>query len=238
MIFSTVTQFVEQVGRRRIDKYGDLDQLLCVYIGPSDQVGSFVPNIDSAHPEYPLMFVTDSQVTWHEALVSEVSVTFTGKVLTSGQTQYISPPITSENVVQGSRDFVSAWSHSIGTQLLYAPTEGQVYTLLQPVELFNCGTQTLTVRYFGTQCSVKYQAYPRPTDFKYASLGLSRVKWSVISRTLGPITTVNSGVTADVVAQFKTTIAKPPDLFGSALGISIEQQGKWFTCTEVYGPTF
>lgn len=238
MIFSTVTQFIEQVGRRKVAKYGDLDQLLCVYVGPTDQASKFEPQVNSAHPDYPLMFVTDTQVTAKEALVTEISVTYAGKIMTGGQSQYITPPITSETPVQGSRDFVSGWSHFTGTQLLYAPTPGQVYTLLQPVDLYNCGTQTLTVRYFGTQCTVKYQAYPRPKDFQYAELGLSRVTWSVISRHLGPITTVNSGVTLQVVNDFLKTIDKPPALFGSALGFQIEQQGKWYNCIEVYGPTF
>lgn len=236
MIFSTITQFVEQVGRRKVARYGDLDQLVCVYIGPSDQASDFEPLVESAHPDYPLMFVTDTQVIAREALTAEVSVTYQGKITYSGQSSYITPPITSESPVQGSRDF----QQSFMTVRTPATTgTGAGAGTIIPAN-YDYGTQVMTVRYIGTQCSIRYQTYPRPTSLHYSSLGLGRVKWSVLSRTIGARTVAASGVLYDIAQAAINQMQIPPipPLFAANLGISIEQQGKWYTCSEVYGPTF
>lgn len=236
MIFSTVTQFVEQVGRRKVARYGDLDQLICVYVGPTDQASSFEPLVNSAHPNYPLMFVTDTQVTAKEALVSEISVTYAGKILYSGQLSYVSQPITSESPVQGSRDF----QRTFVSQRSYpqAGTGTGAGTVI--FATYDYGTETIAVRYIGTQCTVKYQAYPRPTSLHYSSLGNSRVKWSILSQTVGTRTVVASGVIAEIAQLGINGMAIPPipSIFAANLGFSLEQQGKWYNCTEVYGPTF
>src|SRR5262245_8558261 len=105
MIFSTVTTFVEQVGRRQVWKYAELDNMTCIWTGPASGALQFRPNVNSKHPQYPLMFVTDSEIVTKEGAVAEVSVTYTGIIRTSGAKSYVTPPIISISSVQGSRDF-------------------------------------------------------------------------------------------------------------------------------------
>ena len=247
IIFNSVTAFVEQVGRRLQWKYAELDNLLCTYIGPSASALQFKPPINSAHPSYPLMFVTDSSITNNEAGVAEVSVTYAGIIRTSGASSYLTPPITTESPVQGSRDFVNLFITPTGfAGLVYGP--GGVGAQFEQV--YSVTTRNVTVRYVGRQCSVRYQAYPRPTGLKYSHIGLSRVQWTVLSITYGASSTVVSAITSSNAQQIfdvnylQSTGQLPspnvgvPPLYAANLGMEIEQRGQWYNCTEIYGPTF
>jgi len=236
MIFSTVTNFYEQVGRRKAFKYGELDQLVCVYTGPSNLAQAFDPPLNSRHPDYPLMFVTDSEIVTREALVSEVTVTYQGKILTGGQTSYVGPPFITESNVQGSRDFML---YTVSPVYFGPVITGQGPTGVQNVSLNDVGTQTVTVRYIGQACSVRYQAYPLPANPQYSSLGKSKVKWSILSEVRGQMSIVAHGVTPSYAAaiepQFITAV---PPLFAAYFGMQVEQIGNWYNVTETYGPTF
>src|ERR1700746_1556279 len=186
IIFNSVTAFVEQVGRRLQWKYAELDNLLCTYIGPSASALQFKPPINSAHPSYPLMFVTDSSITNKEAGVAEVTVTYAGIIQTSGASSYITPPITTESPVQGSRDFVDLFITPTGVPTMVFNPGGFGTTVEQ---LYNVTTRNVTVRYVGRQCSVRYQSYPRPNGLKYSHLGISRVQWTILSITYGASST-------------------------------------------------
>jgi hypothetical protein len=236
MIFSTVTNFQEKVGRRQVWKYAELDNMLCVYTGPNSLALDFKPLINSPHPSYPLMFCTDSQITTLDAGVAEVQVTYAGIIQTSGTSSYVTPPITSESAVQGSRDFQRTFV-SLKTPAI-AGTGTGAGTII-PAN-YDYGTETLAVRYIGVQCSVRYLAYPRPTSLKYSSLGKSRVTWSILSQTIGPRTVVASGVLYEVAQAAISSMAIPPvpSLFAAYLGSQLEQRGKWFECSEIYGPSF
>jgi len=246
IIFNSVTAFVEQVGRRLQWRYAELDNMICVYIGPQASALAFKPKINSRHPQYPLMFVTDSSITNKEALVAEVSVTYAGIIQTSGASSYITPPVTTESPVQGSRDFVAPFvqqtSDPVYQQIGGASAAGGgpgSAVLIQPA-FFSCGTQNVTVRYVGTQCSIRYQAYPRPTSLHYSSLGLGRVTWNVLSQYYGPKTVIGQQLTAAYANQLVANyypITIPP-LFAANLGFEREQRGLWYNCVETYGPTF
>jgi hypothetical protein len=247
VIFSTVTQFVEQVGRRLQWKYGELDVLVGTWNGPSAGALQFKPKVGSPHPDYPLMFCTDSQIIHQNALIAEVEVTYQGIIQTSGASSYITPPITTESPIQGSRDFVDVFIQPTGFVGLATGPGGAV---TQSAQYWNVSTRSVTVRYIGKQCSVRYQSYPRPTGLKYSQLGLSRVQWTVLSRTYGPTSQVATQVTNNnaqliVNEQFlQATGALPtpnvgvPPLYAANLGVQIEQRGQWYNCVETYGPTF
>jgi hypothetical protein len=239
VLFSSVSYFAEQVGRRLQWRYAELDNLLCTYVGPSSQAIQFKPPINSPHPQYPLMFVTDSNITNREAGVAEVAVTYAGIIQTSGASSYITPPVTTESSVQGSRDFTQYVINQI-TQAIYGTGTG---TGSYSAPTYNYGTQSLSVRYIGNQCSIRYQAYPRPTRLHYSSLGLGRVNWAVISTVKGPVSVIGSGVSYDMASQAigqltAGGVTGVPPLYARNLGFAIEQRGLWYNCTEVYGPTF
>jgi hypothetical protein len=241
MIFSTVTAFVESVGRRIIYRFSELDQMRCIYTGPNALADAFLPPVNAPHAVYPLMFVTASEVTKREATIAEVTVTYEGKI--NGNSPYVTAPITTESSVQGSRDF----SRSIilptsppvyGTQPNPLNPAAPLIVLTQPA-LYSVGTQTITVRYIGTQVSIRYHACPRPTGLHYSSLGLSRVHWTVLSQTYGAVSVAASGLTGPQAQSQNFNVTGAAPLFASNLGFERTQRaGKWYDCTEIYGPTF
>lgn len=249
IIFNSVKAFVEQVGRRQVYRYAELDQMVCIYNGPSAGALAFKPKINSPHPQYPLMFVTDSNITAQAALIAEVSVTYAGIIQTSGAKSYITPPVTTESTVQGSRDFIQyviTQQYPAGITTYTVPqgpanapyTEQQIY----PAG-YQYGTQSIAVRYIGNQCSIRYQSYPRPTKLNYSSLGLGRVGWTVISTTKGPVSVIGANISYDmcVAAIAKLTAGGAtgvPPLYARNMGFDVEQRGAWYNVTEVYAPTF
>jgi len=243
--FNSVTSFVEQVGRRLQWKYAELDNMVCIYNGPSYGAIQFKPPINAPHPQYPLMFVTDSSIDYKDAGIAEVRVTYAGIIQTNGTGSYVTPPVTSESPVQGSRDFVYYLMVQTFAAQYQKDALGNPITGYSLPALYNYGTQTVTVRYIGTQCSIRYQAYPRPTGLKYSSLGIGRVNWTILSQFRGPMqiagSNVEQGVAQAAVNQMIISSGGTnhiPPLYAANLGVSREQRGLWYNCVEVYGPTF
>lgn len=221
---------VESLGRSRVEQFGQMDRMTCVFTGPDNTLYNFP--ISSPHPEYPLMFVTSANAKTIPGGLSEVTIVFDGKLLTNGASSYVTTGVTEERSVQGSRDFVN-----------YVTT---VYSHAQPGliiiggnTLYTVSTQSVAVRYIGTECLVRYQAYPRPTALQYSAIGLSRVKWTVLSSTYGALSVVgNPGVLdpSSVINALPT--AGVPPLVAKNLGFDVIQRGQWYDCVETYGPTF
>jgi|SRR5215470_7951513 len=248
MIFSTVTTFVEQVGRRQVWKYAELDNMTCIWTGPADGALQFKPKINSHHPKYPLMFVTDSEIVTKEGAVAEVNVSYAGIIQTSGAKSYRTPPIVTVSAVQGSRDFHDIFITPHGpVQWVFSAT-----TSATAVQFYDVTTRPITVRYIGSQASIRYQAYPRPSQLAYITLGLSLVGWDILSSTYGASSTVVAQVTGDDASKVtdinyeikqgqlpskNPTLGVQP-LYASNLGFTFEQRGLWYDCTEIYGPTF
>jgi hypothetical protein len=221
---------IEQVGSRRVTQFGQLDQLVSVFIGPDNSINNFP--INSPHTSFPLMFVVNADAKSIPGGLSEVTVTTRGKMLTNGATSYIGPAVTEEHSVQGSRDFQ--------TYLSIAYINGQVVSSApigtQPI--YNIVAQTTAVRYIGRECRVRYQAYPRPTSLHYSSLGLSRVSWTVLSSTPGSSSVVVTGTFTPQSAIAGLPPVFTPALYAANLGFDIVQNGLFFDCVEIYGPTF
>jgi hypothetical protein len=81
IIFNSVTDFVEQVGRRRVHKSKtiDLDTMSCVFTGPTWRVGQYIPRDRTPHPDFAFMTSTGWSVRDIEAGVSELSIDYVGK---------------------------------------------------------------------------------------------------------------------------------------------------------------
>jgi len=238
VIFSTVTQFVEQVGRRQQWRYADLDVMVCIWNGPSVGALGFKPQSGSPHPEFPLMFVTDSQIIKEAALVSEVQATYQGRIDSNHKTE----PQLSIQAFQGSRDYTTGWM---------AQTAAPVYTqiagpggvlglfgsVMTSPPMYSAGTQQWTVRWWGENASIRFHAYPLPGDKQYQSLGLANCKWEIIGWFAGPqITTVSNVDSASANAIYNQYPAHPVIAMEKIyIGRTVVQQGKWYEITEQYG---
>lgn len=237
-IFNSITKFVEDVGRRQVWKYANLDQMNCRWVGPASGALGFKPKVNTPHPDFPLMFCTDSTITYKAALAAEVQATYQGIIQWNGKKPYITDPVLSTSPVQGSRDFTLLW---VATHVVYISggTSQQSGTQAGYLYLNDVGSRSLAVRYVGNQCSIKYQAYPEPIGLNYYGLGITHVTWAVLSQTYGPVSPIAYGVDQTYVGKLQDQyITNPPPLFAANLGFSKEQKGKWYDCTETYGPTF
>jgi len=245
IIFSSVRSFVEQIGRRRTYKIGELDQMTCIYAGPTALVDQFLPQKNSSHPIYKLMFVESSDITNQQATISEVTVNYSGVINSGGQTTYKTSPLLIESSISGSRDFDVAVQSVYSTGYVAgASGQGPPGTLgVGYATLYNLGVQTRTVRYVGHACVVRYQMTPQPSPNSpnFSSLGLSRVKWTILSTTLGTIKMIGPGgyLQSYINALLPTLLQQVPPLFAAYMGMSCKQRaGSWYDVEEQYGPTF
>jgi hypothetical protein len=102
VLFSSITQFIEQVGRtRQVQKRDTLDTLTRIYTGPTAQLADFIPANGTPDVQYSLMTVISvtSKDLGHGSGVSEVQVNYQGK-LASGS-RYTSLPTISTSWSEG-----------------------------------------------------------------------------------------------------------------------------------------
>ena len=92
MIFSTVTRYVEQVGRRIIQqRRGALDSVETVFNGPTETELLNTPAWGQPLlPDFPFMYCETANVARREAGISEIHATYVGKI--RSQTDVISTP--------------------------------------------------------------------------------------------------------------------------------------------------
>ena len=237
VIFSTVTQFVEQVGRRQQWRYADLDIMVCIWNGPSAGAWGFKPQVGSPHPSFPLMFVTDSQIVNQAALVAEIQATYQGRIDSNHKTE----PQLSMTPFQGSRDFTIGWmTQTHAPQYTQIAGPGGVLTQ-QGVQtapaLYSAGSKQMTARWWGENANVLFHAYPLPGDAQFSSLGLSNCKWELIGWFSGPPTVSVTDVDQYTAQQTYNQYPGQPyiNMQTMYIGRSVVQRGKWYEVTEQYG---
>jgi hypothetical protein len=141
VIFNSVNQFVEAVGRRTVqEKPNSLDQLECIFTGPSALAIGFLPKPKSRHPVYPMMYCSRSEILAKEALVAEVRVSYVGKLSGAPNGVYITTPDVSRSRHLGSVSFTTTVS-------------------LSPILL---ATTSYTVRYIAKAATFKYLTNQAP----------------------------------------------------------------------------
>src|SRR5215475_6943904 len=129
----------ETLGRQRSYQWADLDRLQVAYIGPAGSLEKFP--INSPHPDYPLMFVLNTQEETFEGGLTRLQVTYEGKFTTKGQSTYITPAVISESPAEGSRDFTQAYMTPIGVPgLVLVPQPGTPVLAAVIAQLYNIGT--------------------------------------------------------------------------------------------------
>jgi hypothetical protein len=236
VIFSTVTQFVEQVGRRQQWRYADLDIMVCIWNGPAYGAWDFKPQAGSPHPQFPLMFVTDSQIINEAALVAEIQVTYQGRIDSNHKTE----PQLSTSPFQGSRDFTTGWmyqSRALQYTQIAAPGLPSGQSIVTADPLYAAGTKQVTIRWWGENANVLFHAYPLPGDAQFSGLGLSNCKWELIGWFEGPMVTSVFNVSQDAAAAVFNQYPTQPyvTMEKMYLGRSVVQRGKWYEITEQYG---
>jgi hypothetical protein len=164
LIFNSIVQFEIQPERtKRRVKRDDLDTLMEVWTGPSDQEDIFVPTIGTVHPQFNLMTVIDTSVKRMPASVSEVTIDYHGKLDSSGQSQYTSVPNINQYWSEGE---VSYQINSSVSLTIQGSAPGLYSTIIQ------VGVMTYSHRYTGRCCEIVYLTNRRPTG-NPTNLGLS-----------------------------------------------------------------
>lgn len=249
LIFSTVDTFVEQVGRRKQWRWGDLDTLVCTWNGPSAGALQFKPQVNAAHPQYPLMFCTDSQITDQAALIAEVQATYQGIIQWNGKLPYYTPGIVTTSPVQGSLDYQRGY---YAKKPLVTPTAlgGSTLVPIDPslpplpgtptatyIYLYDVGSQQVTFRWIGQESRVRYQAYPEPKAPVYGHLGLSQASFQLVFEQVGIISVATQVTGYDgVLTWMAQNIPKRPFIDLMLTGFQREQRGRWWNCVESYAP--
>jgi hypothetical protein len=245
LIFNTVTQFVEQVGCRLQWKYADLDNLVSTWNGPQAGALQFKPQTGTPHPNFPLMFCTDSQIVYQDALIAVIEATYQG-TMQATKAPYYTPGILSATPFQGSRDFqlpyLNQLSAAVYTQLAGS---GQTFQtgpyggVMTSPAFYAYGTQRVNIRYQGENASVKFFAYPLPGGQIYSGMGKGAASWHIISQWYGEISIVASWVTLQYATKQLQNIPQVvPGMTIIYLGRDVTQRGKWYEITEHYGPVF
>jgi hypothetical protein len=81
LIFNTVSEFVETVGRRTTrDKVNTLDRISTVWTGPSALAIDFLPANKTQHPQFQLMYCERAVIGAQVGLTADVNVDYVGKL--------------------------------------------------------------------------------------------------------------------------------------------------------------
>jgi hypothetical protein len=103
VLFNSITQFIEQVDRRREHKSNptQLDSLDCVFVGPAAIASNVCPADLAVHPMFTGMRCIGWTVVDKVALTAEVHAIYTGKLL-AGSGPFTTPPLITTSRHLGS----------------------------------------------------------------------------------------------------------------------------------------
>jgi hypothetical protein len=128
VILTNIHGFVEQVGLRRTHKAKttDLDTMECVFVGPTSLEANAYPVDGTPHGEFPMMRSTGWNFARKEAGLSELQVSYVGKL-------WFGTPLVSAAWHQGSVSWTT-YTQQV-SKVLQAPwhTAGQWYNGFQIV---------------------------------------------------------------------------------------------------------
>lgn len=107
-IFNSVATYILQATRtKRSVKRNELDMLTEVWVGPSGHEDSWIGLVGHKHHDYNVMTVISSDVRRLPGLVSEVTVTYQGKLANVSGGTYVSPPTLDKYWQEGEVSFMS-----------------------------------------------------------------------------------------------------------------------------------
>ena len=239
---TNIPYFVEQPGRTITKAIGELDRMTVPFLGPWNQQVPFQEG--AADTTYPLMFCMGYTEDDNGGL-HELKVNYAGVAVTSGAMPYLTQPILSITEIQGSRDFETEWaamsSTAVVTNVSYSG--GTIHDIgTTNIYYYSVGTQRVNIRYIGTSVALRYHTIPQPNFEQpaYKQLGLSLVKFYILSTYYGEVSVAASAVPASGISNVfaQMNLAGVPPLSAAYMGMRITQIGKWYEVEETYAPTF
>jgi hypothetical protein len=82
---TNISTYVETVGRHRaLTAWNTLDTLDCIFIGPTNSVDKWIPQIGSRHPTYGSMHCNGSDIVEEEGALTTLRTTYVGKFYDMG----------------------------------------------------------------------------------------------------------------------------------------------------------
>jgi hypothetical protein len=147
IIFNSITQFERQPERTKTRvKRNELDTLTEIWVGPSGLEDVFIPAFGTVHSDYNLMNMTNSSVKRLPGSVSEVTLTYTGKLANGSSTGYTSVPTIGRSWMEG--------------EVSYQVNSAAGFTVAMPgggfTSLTQLGVATYSRRYTGRCVEIAY----------------------------------------------------------------------------------
>lgn len=155
MIFSTIKQMIETVGRTRASNWGELDKLTCIWTGPTGQADSVV--MGATHPQYGTMEVNAIRKIADVAGVTKLELEYVG-LFNGGD---IGPVLRGSSTSEG--EFEEQQPEAVNTGIVFQsagnfnPTTGQI-TGVKTLYTWKLFTRTSVIRYLSLNATFRYVA--------------------------------------------------------------------------------
>ena len=173
--YNSVTQFIEQVGRRTTTHYAGFDALSTAFHGPSGtETDAYVPDVGSRHPEFHYMIAVSREITVLPAGIWEVALEYHGSLSNSLSPAWTSPldiaVRTALKQVTLNLVAVVALSQD-GFNKIVAPNDPLAVPMNSstglpsglPVQSFN-GSAKFAIEFLSKESAVKYFCFTPPAQ--------------------------------------------------------------------------
>lgn len=231
-----VVDYAETLGRRRDLKFGQFDQVTCIFTGPISRKDVWVPQMGSSLPGYPLMLATACSDIEQDGALGTLTVTYTGRMYingfqptpkfsinsteTSASVQLPASQIVSMGKSQAVGVFVNGVYTSISNLNALISSSGAKgisepagttleYIYGQVGMITRYGWATMTINYISTSVTAKYQTLTKPNGPMNPSNFNAGASVQIISFIVGQVSGVERTTDASGVAPQSTILNWP-----------------------------
>ena len=219
---------------------GMLDTLTSVYIVPTYKLALFIPAIGAAHSSFPLMQVWSVNIGDQAGgVLSDLSVTYKGRLTTSGKSSFVSESVLSEDVtekefsyatqtIQGGPESIpiTVTTTSFATGTATANTQQSFITVAYPYRVIS---YNWAIRYLTNTVKYRYCCNFDPTgspQFQTQGFNKCAIEYQ--------FTTLMSRSTTDVATTSSLPVLPSSSLQKLLVSMSVNQFNSWYECEEVY----
>jgi hypothetical protein len=183
VIFNSISQFVEQVGRRTTQRFGTVLNYIFVYTGPQSGYNNFAKQLGSSPDGFPLLYLNNIETRDLAGGVLEVTLYYIGT--DQGKTKYTNLKI---NLDLQTKSF--SWSGNVQSSTIIDPATGNLAVLPYSIEW----------QYKTVEVAFSYTAFQSPvplfesTAGQYAEISITYMVQTVgapIQNALAPQIAVN-----------------------------------------------
>jgi hypothetical protein len=163
MIFSTVKpRFLETIGRQRATSFAELDTLVCKFTGPTASSDN-VPTVGSYHPQYPGMQAQGVRKVGIVAGMTELEITYKGKLEASTQ-NFVGQTLI--DISASQQELTYQTRNQTLAVIIAAPTPSHPNGTFQ----YKISSRSWALLYMGLTTTIRYVCRPRPLAPKFESL--------------------------------------------------------------------